>query len=175
MTSPMADVKMIVFDVDGTLTDGGVYYGASGEEHKRFDIADGLGIRLAQCAGIAVAVISGRSSAAVSQRMSGLGVTEVMQGVGNKAVAMADLMRRGGLERHQIAFVGDDINDIPAFELAGVRIAVANAAEPLKARADYVTRARGGSGAGREAIETILREKNAYEDAVAAYLKEIEG
>jgi len=167
----MKDVRLIVFDVDGTLTDGGVYYGPNGEEQKRFHIADGLGFRLAHFGGIQTAVISGRNSEAVKVRMESLGVSDILQGVADKRAAVDSLKAKYGLCDSEVAFAGDDINDLPAFDGAGVRIAVANAAYLLKQRADFVTRASGGSGAAREAIEKILEAQGRLQDAVDAYLK----
>lgn len=173
MSQALGEVDLIAFDVDGTLTDGGLYFGEGGEEHKRFDIADGLGFRLALLAGLRVGIISGRSGGSVTARMKALGVTDVMLGVGDKAQALTALANRFRTPLARVAYVGDDLNDIPAFEIAGVKIAVANAVDEVKMRADYVTVLSGGHGAGREAIEAVLRAGGRYEQAVSAYLKEL--
>lgn len=169
----MNDVRLIVFDVDGTLTDGVVHIDDEGREHKHFHIADGLGFRLAEAVGIKIAIISGRKSRAVEQRMNRLPAEDVLQGVGDKAAALRQLMARHGLAPSQVAFVGDDLNDLLAFDAAGVKIAVANAAPQLKRRANYITERAGGHGAAREAIEAILRAQGRYDEAVSQYLIEI--
>ena len=169
----MKDVRVIVLDVDGTLTDGVVHIDDEGREHKHFHIADGLGFRLAEAAGIKVAIVSGRKSRAVERRMNRLPADDVVQGVGDKAEAIRKMMARHGLEPSQVAFVGDDLNDMLAFDAVGVKIAVANAAPELKRRADYITQRAGGDGAAREAIEAILRAQDRYDEAVAQYLVEI--
>ena len=164
------DVKLIVLDVDGTLTDGTILYSNSGVQAKAFHVADGLGMVMAQAAGLRVAVISGRSSRAVENRLAELNVTDFIQNCGDKAEAMRGLLAKYQLPANEAAYVGDDINDLPAFDVAGVKIAVANAAEALKARADWVTPRSGGQGAVRDAIEEILRRQGRLADAEAAYL-----
>ncbi len=167
----MQNVKLIALDVDGTLTDGTMLYGPDGAHSKAFHIADGLGIVMAQAMGLRVAVISGRSSRAVETRMAELKVTDLVQNCGDKAAALRELLERYGLTPAEAAYVGDDINDLPAFEVAGVKIAVANASDSLKMRADWVTPRPGGHGAVRDAIEEILRRQGRLEDAVAVYVE----
>ncbi len=171
----MKDVKWIVFDVDGTLTDGGLYFGPHGEEHKRFNVVDGLGFRLALSAGLKLAIVSGRKSEQVRNRMEALGVTEIMQGIDNKREALNALKSKHNLADSEIAFVGDDINDIPAFEAVGVKIAVANAVQYVKNRSDYVTQSFGGNGAAREAIEAVLVAQDRLESSMERYIAEITG
>jgi 3-deoxy-D-manno-octulosonate 8-phosphate phosphatase (KDO 8-P phosphatase) len=169
----MNQVKLIVIDVDGTLTDGGIEYDSAGVEHKRFHAADGLGIVMALAAGLRVAVLSGRSSDIVSRRMGELGVTDIIQGSGDKGEKMRHLRETYGLQRDEVAFIGDDLNDLPAFDESGTRIAVEDAADLVRERADFVTARLGGHGAVREAIETILRRQGIYEKAVQSYLEAI--
>lgn len=169
----MKEVRLIVFDIDGTLTDGVVHIDDDGREHKHFHIADGLGFRLAEAAGIKLAIVSGRKSRAVERRMSRLPADDVLQGVGDKASALREIMARHNLNPEQVAYVGDDLNDLLAFEAVGVKIAVANAAPELARQADYITQRAGGDGAGREAIEAILRAQGRYDTAVAQYLLDI--
>lgn len=166
----MDQVKLIVLDVDGTLTDGIVHYDALGNEHKHFHIHDGLGIVMGLCAGLRFAVLSGRPSEAVEKRMRGLGITELFLGIGDKAAKMREIMVTQHLSPQEVAYLGDDLNDLPAFGVAGVRIAVADAAPLLRARADWVTPRGGGRGAVRDAIDYILTVQDRYEEAVAAYL-----
>lgn len=169
----MNEITLIVLDVDGTLTDGGIYYDSTGVEQKRFHVADGLGIAMALAAGLRVAVISGRSSPIVERRMSELGVSELVQGTGDKGFNLRRLRESHGIAREAVAFVGDDINDLSAFAEAGLKIAVADADESLRSCADLITAKRGGDGAVREAIEMVLRRNGIYEAAVAAYLDRV--
>ena len=170
----MINVRTIVIDVDGTLTDGSVIIDAEGQESKRFHIADGLGIRLAQSAGIEIVVLSGRKSGAVVKRMRELKVTRVFQGVANKAEVIEKLKADMEIVNDQVAFIGDDINDLPAFSVVGVKIATGDGASILRDRADYVTKRPGGWGAVREAIEEILRAQDKLGLAVNTYLAEIQ-
>ena len=169
----MKRLKLIVLDVDGTLTDGTIHYDDAGNEHKHFHVSDGLGIVMAQSVGLRVAIISGRKSAAVEKRMAELKVTDLVQGTGDKAAKLRELMDAYGLEADEVAFMGDDLNDLPAFDVAGVRIAVADAHEMVRSMADYVTIRPGGHGAVREAIEEILKQQGRFESAVTAYLSSI--
>ena len=169
----MQNVKLIVLDVDGTLTDGTLLYSDGGGHSKAFHVADGLGIVMAQAVGIRVAVLSGRTSRVVETRMAELGIEDVIQNCGDKAQVLNELLEKYHLRAKEAAYVGDDINDLPAFEAVGVKIAVANASEYLKARADWVTPRAGGAGAVRDAIEEILRRQGRLDEAVAAYLARI--
>ncbi len=166
----MQEVKLIVLDVDGTLTDGSIVFGEAGEQGKTFHVADGLGIVMAKSVGMRIAVLSGRRSVAVERRMSELGVSEVMQGVADKGARLRALMDRLRLRPPEVAFVGDDINDLPAFNVVGVKIAVADAAQIVRERADYVTPRGGGRGGVRDAIDEILRRQGRFDEAVQAYL-----
>lgn len=166
----MERVKLIVLDVDGTLTDGTLIYGDNGERAKAFHVADGLGIVMARSVGLQIAVLSGRNSAALHLRMTELGVTDVVQGSSEKGDVLRSMMVREGLEPSEVAFVGDDINDLPAFDVVGVKIAVADAADMVRRRADYVTPRGGGRGGVRDAIDEILRRQGRTDEAVRAYL-----
>jgi 3-deoxy-D-manno-octulosonate 8-phosphate phosphatase (KDO 8-P phosphatase) len=167
----MKHIRLIVFDVDGTLTAGQVLLDSNGAEEKEFSILDGLGFRLAEAAGITVAIISGRSSNSVKRRMATIPAEHVILNCGDKAAAMQDLQIRVGVICEETAFVGDDLNDLSAFTFAGTKIAVANAVPQLKRQACYITSRSGGAGAGREAIEWILRRQNAYNESVNKYLQ----
>lgn len=160
-------------DVDGVLTDGGIILGSGDLEAKRFHIADGLGIRLLIHAGIRVAWISGRQSDAVRKRAAELGVTDLFEESGNKSAALAQLIANYGLTQANIAYVGDDLNDLPAFSLAGVKFAPANAVAEIKALAEFVTEKPGGDGAVREVCDVILKAQGKWNDAVTAYLSEL--
>ena len=155
-------VRLLVLDVDGVLTDGGLFYGPSGEELKRFDVQDGLAMVAARRAGLAIAVISGRASAAVSRRLSELGVEEVHQGVEDKGAALDALATRLGIRRAEIAAMGDDLGDLAMLREAGVILAPRNAAPEVRALAHWVAPRGGGEGAVRDAIELLLRAREAW-------------
>jgi 3-deoxy-D-manno-octulosonate 8-phosphate phosphatase (KDO 8-P phosphatase) len=151
-----ADVKFVGFDVDGVFTDGRFYLSDEGVESKSFNTQDGYGIRQLLDAGLAVAVISGRQSAAVDKRMAELGVPHVIQGCKNKVAAFDELVARLGIAVDQTVFVGDDIPDLPLLRHAGFSVAVANAVTAVKSECDHVTEASGGAGAVREVCEFVL-------------------
>ena len=165
-----AQVKMMIFDVDGVLTDGGLMFGPDGEALKRFNVLDGLGIKLLQQAGIITAIISARTSAIVSRRASDLGITHVYQGVHNKNVAFAALLADTNLTAEVCGFIGDDIIDLPILSRAGLAVSVPNGHPEVRARVHYVTQAGGGYGAVREVGDLILRAQGKYEAALAPYL-----
>ncbi|MET0986652.1 MAG: HAD hydrolase family protein [Steroidobacteraceae bacterium] len=151
-----ADVRLLILDVDGVLTDGRLHFSARGEELKTFHVRDGSGIKELMRAGVQVAVISGRDSKAVERRMSELGVTWVRQGIADKRAALQELLDILGLGPQAVAVVGDDTPDLPMFELARFAIAVADAHSSARAAAHHVTRAPGGRGAVREVCDLIL-------------------
>lgn len=155
----LANIKLVAFDVDGVFTDGRFYLSNDGIESKTFSTQDGYGIRCLLDAGIAVAVISGRKSAAVEQRMQELGVQHVVQGCSDKIAAFDAITAELNISDAETAYVGDDIPDLPLLEKVTVSIAVANAVTELHERCDYVTRARGGYGAVREVCDLVLRAK----------------
>ncbi len=164
MTAPprAARIRLLILDVDGVLTDGGLVYGPSGEETKRFHVHDGLALVAARKAGLQVAVLSSRASAAVTRRMAELGVTEVHQGVSDKAPALESLCERLGVKAGEVAMMGDDLPDLAAMARAGLALAPANAVAEVKRAADWVARRRGGEGAVREAVEMLLKARRAW-------------
>ena len=147
---------MVAFDVDGVFTDGRFYLSNDGVESKSFNTQDGFGIRQLINAGIQVAVISGRKSAAVEQRMAELGVNHVVQGCRDKVAALDDICASQQLTTNQCAFVGDDVPDLPLLNAVGFSIAVANAVPEVREQCDYTTTASGGFGAVREVCELVL-------------------
>ena len=149
-------LRLAIFDVDGVMTDGTLYIGASGESFKAFNILDGLGVKRLQESGVAAAIISGRSSEAVARRARELSIAHVVQGSEDKVAAFEELRGRLGLEAGACAFVGDDLPDLPVMRRCGLAVAVANAVEAVKAEAHYVTRAHGGRGAVREFCELVI-------------------
>jgi 3-deoxy-D-manno-octulosonate 8-phosphate phosphatase (KDO 8-P phosphatase) len=148
---------LLLLDVDGVLTDGGIAFVGASEEMKRFHSQDGLGISLARQRGLQVGVISGRVSQAVQRRAHELKIDPLYQGISDKLQVLQDLLDKQDLSPTQVAYIGDDLPDIPVMQQVGIPIAVHNARPAVKRCALYVTRASGGEGAVREAIEWILR------------------
>jgi 3-deoxy-D-manno-octulosonate 8-phosphate phosphatase (KDO 8-P phosphatase) len=152
-------IKLLLLDVDGVLTDGRLYFGTSGEELKVFHVRDGYGLKLWHDAGFRSGIISGRDSDIVSQRASKLGMHFVYQGNDDKLSALAEIATEARVSADEIAFVGDDLLDIPVFEKVGLAVAVADAIEAVKRAAHYVTKIGGGRGAVREVIDMLLALK----------------
>jgi len=169
----LAKIKALVIDADGVLTDGGILFPEVGQAVVRFHIQDGLGIVLARRVGLEVAVLSGRSRIALARRAEELGMTEVIQGVHNKVQALRALAARRRWALLEIAYMGDDLNDLPAMEIVGAALAVANAVEEVKRAAHWVAGKSGGEGAVREAIEVILSAQGRWEEAVRGYLEHL--
>ena len=155
-------IRLLVLDVDGVLTDGRLYFSPRGEELKCFDVRDGYGLKSVQRAGITVAVISGRRSAAVEARARELGIEHVHQGIEDKRAVFGDLLERLGLEPTAAACVGDDAPDVPLLEAAGLAIAVADAHDCARAAAEYVTRRDGGRGAVREVCDLLVAARGGH-------------
>jgi len=157
-----AKVKLILLDVDGVLTDGGIIIDDRGVEAKRFDVRDGQGIALLIICGIKVGFITGRHSNIVRRRAKELGVTIVYQGVKDKGQIYDRIKRNTGLKDKEIAYVGDDIYDLPILQKAGFAITVRDGWPGLKTRVDYVTKRKGGKGAVREVSELVLTAQNRW-------------
>lgn len=170
MTTSLSQVKLLVLDVDGVLTDGRIIYTDSGEQIKQFTSRDGLGLRLLMDNGILVGIITGRISGALTHRCRNLGIDLIFDGIYNKAEALDRMARKTGIDPSAMAFMGDDLIDLPAMARAGVAIAVADAVDEVKARADIVTRASGGHGAVREICDAILKAAGLWENALKPFL-----
>ena len=164
-----AEIKLLIMDVDGVLTDGGIVIHSDGTESKRFHVIDGHRIKMAQRAGIETAIISGRETPATTLRAEQLGITHVIQGALEKLPAFEELLDKLNLKPQEVSCVGDDLMDIPLVKRAGLGVAVANAAEELKHVADYITRRPGGSGAVAEVIESILKKSQRWEPLMQRY------
>jgi 3-deoxy-D-manno-octulosonate 8-phosphate phosphatase (KDO 8-P phosphatase) len=162
MKKRLAAIRLLILDVDGTLTEGTVWLGAS-DDIKGFNIADGLGITLLKMAGIEVAIITGRRSGAVTRRAKELGITHVFQQVGDKGQCVEILKRRLNLDQAAVASMGDDLPDLMVFSRCGLNAAVADAAPELQAAADLVTSKAGGRGAARELAELILKARGEWD------------
>jgi len=163
-------VRIMIFDVDGVLTDGRMQFSADGEVMKSFFVHDGLGIQLLQKMGIATAIISARLTPIVNKRAADLGITYVYQGNHDKRITFAQLLADTGMAAQECGFMGDDIIDLPLFSKVGFAVSVPNGHPEAISRADYVTKASGGLGAVREICDFILRAQNRYDAALAPYL-----
>jgi YrbI family 3-deoxy-D-manno-octulosonate 8-phosphate phosphatase len=155
------NVRLLCLDVDGVLTDAGMYYGPDGEVLKKFNTRDGHGLARVRDAGVAVAIVSREDSAIVHARAAKLRIDEVFSGVSDKRAVVDELCARHGLTLDQVAFVGDDLPDLAALECVGLACAVADAVEAVKAVAHYVTERRGGDGAVREVCELLIAARQA--------------
>jgi 3-deoxy-D-manno-octulosonate 8-phosphate phosphatase (KDO 8-P phosphatase) len=167
-------VRLILMDVDGVLTDGRIAYvpnGSGFEEVKSFDVADGAGIVLAHEVGLVTGVISGRDAAIVVHRAKELGIEEVHLGIRDKAAVLEKIVSARSISPDEIAFIGDEVVDLPVMRRVGFPVAVANASEDVKPHAAYVTAARGGRGAVRETIEVILKAQGKWDGLVNEFLK----
>ena len=164
-------IKLIIFDVDGVLTAGHIIFGQDGEALKAFHCQDGMGISLAHKAGLKTAIITGRESQIVHRRATELRIGDIHQGAADKVIALHSLMQKHCLTFEQIAYVGDDINDLPVMVQVGLPCAVANAVPEVKAVAKYIAIRQGGNGAVRDIIEYILKSQNAWENMIAEYMQ----
>lgn len=149
-------VRLILMDVDGVLTDGGIVLGPDGFEIKRFDVQDGMGLTLAREAGLCTGIITGRRSAAVERRARELAMDEVHQGCGLKEEVLDEILRNRGIDAAEVAFIGDDVQDIPVLRRVGLPVCVANGTAAARREAKYVTKRAGGHGAVREVIDLVL-------------------
>lgn len=165
------DIKLLILDVDGVLTDGSIILDNEGNEYKSFHVRDGHGIRMLIRAGLLVALITGRHSKVVERRAHELGITEVYQKCFNKKVAYKALIRKYGLSDKEIAYVGDDIVDAPIMERVGLPVCVADSVEDLKKFSLLVTKNRGGRGAVREVADVILKAKGLWQGMFDEYFK----
>jgi len=162
-------VRMIIFDVDGVLTDGSLFYDDRGEEYKAFNSRDGHGIKMLRASGVDTGIITGRTSNIVLHRARNLGIDHIFQGADDKLAAYGELLARVGLEPKQIAYMGDDVVDLPVMNRCGLAITVPDAPEEVKARCQLVTRAQAGRGAAREACELIMRAQGTWATQLALY------
>jgi len=165
-----ARIKLLLMDCDGVLTDGRIWIFENGEEQKGFHTRDGLGIDVLHRAGLRSGIISGRSSSAVDRRARGLGMSFVLQGREDKLKAFNETLAHAGVTNVEVAYVGDDVNDIPLMLASGLGVAVADAAAETRAHAHYVTNAAGGFGAVREVIELILKSQGRWDALIKDYL-----
>ncbi len=173
MSYDIQKVKMIISDVDGVWTDGAIYKGKNGIELKRFCVTDGAGVAMVRAAGIELALISGRKSAATAERAAELKIDDVYNGTLNKIPPYQALKEKYNLADDEIAYIGDDMIDIPVMELVGVPIATENASLVCKSIAIHVTEKPGGHGAFREAVEWILSEQGRLDEVLIALREKV--
>lgn len=163
-------IRLAIFDVDGVLTDGRLYFLTDGSEFKTFNTLDGHGIKMLINSGVRTAIISGRQTPVVERRAANLGIQHLYQGREDKIVVVEELLEQLGLTYNEVAYLGDDLPDLPVIRRAGLGMAVANAAPFVREHAHGVTRARGGEGAAREFCELIMQAQGTLEAALSAYL-----
>jgi 3-deoxy-D-manno-octulosonate 8-phosphate phosphatase (KDO 8-P phosphatase) len=163
------ELRWVLSDVDGVLTDGRLYYGKSGEDLKVFDVKDGLAVAMARRVGLQVGILTARRSAALEQRARELGLEEVITGRRDKGAAFDELLARRDVEARQVAYLGDDLTDLPVLERAGLSLAPADAAAEVRQRVHVTLATAGGRGALRETMETLLRARGQWQEVVASF------
>jgi 3-deoxy-D-manno-octulosonate 8-phosphate phosphatase (KDO 8-P phosphatase) len=168
-------IKLLLLDVDGVMTDGGIILGGGTIEIKRFHVQDGLGITLARQAGLQVGILTSRSSEVVERRARELGIEEVSQGCPRKLEGYHRILEKYGLRDGEVAYIGDDLPDLPVLRRVGLAFAVANAVPEVKRQADYVTRKTGGEGAVREVVEFLLNLMEKREEVINRFLRDQAG
>lgn len=172
--SPLSErasrIKILLMDCDGVLTDGRIWLLSEGGDQKAFNTRDGLGLELFHHAGFRSGIISGRSSSAAERRARELGMAFVYLGCSSKLMAFEQMLATAGVSSDEVAFIGDDLNDIPVMLRCGLGVAVADAVAEAIEKAHYVTRARGGRGAVREVVELILKEQNCWSQLMERFL-----
>lgn len=171
MQQAMAKIRLLLLDVDGILTDGRIQYDERGGEIKSFDVKDGHGLKLLQRAGIQVGIITGRSSSIVQRRACELGIEILYQNAKDKLLPYAEILRLHGFEEEQIAYMGDDLVDLPILMRVGFSATVADAVTEVQERVDYVASKSGGRGAVREVCDMLLKQTGGWEAVTDRYFK----
>ena len=166
-----AQIKLVIFDVDGVLTDGSLFLGDDGLEYKAFNSRDGHGLKMLQQSGVTVAIITGRTSKVVEYRMQSLGIEHVYQGQLDKRIAFAELLEKLNLTADEVAYVGDDVVDLPVMSKVGLAIAVQDAHSMVLKHAHWQTPSCGGRGAGRDVCEMLMEARGVLQDKLASYLR----
>ena len=164
-----AGIKLVIFDVDGVLTDGSLFLGDDGQEYKAFHSKDGLGMKMLQSTGIEIGIITARSSRVVSTRMESLGIRHVYQGKLKKITAFEDLKQKLMLQNEQIAFVGDDVVDLPIMRQVGLAVCVQDGHRLVKRHAHWETPSPGGRGAAREVCELVMEAQGTLQSTLESY------
>ena len=163
-------IRLIAFDVDGIMTDGGLYLSDSGEEFKRFNSLDGHGLKMLRASGVEPAIITGRTSRCVELRAKNLGIAHLYQGVENKLAAMQDLLGKLGITLDAAAFMGDDVVDLPVMRRVALAVSVPEAPQIVRSLSHYATQRQGGHGAVREVCELLMSSQNTLDAQLAPYL-----
>lgn len=163
----MKMIKLIVMDVDGTLTDGGIYYSESGSEIKNFNSKDAAGILACQAIGIDCMILTGRTGKAVERRAEDLHIKYVYQGITDKMAFLLDFLKEHKMDLQDVFYIGDDLNDIKCMNIAGVAGCPADASPEILLRADYIASHNGGHGAVRDVLFSYLKDNNLYDDAIS--------
>ncbi len=164
-------IKLLICDVDGVLTDGRIIYANDGAELKAFDVKDGHGVKLLMRTGVDVAIVTARSSNVVEIRAQDLGIETVYQGVKDKSTALESILRATNLDAAELAYIGDDLVDLPVMRRVGFSATVADAVREVREAADYVAMRPGGRGAVREVCELVMRVQNSWDKVVERYFK----
>jgi 3-deoxy-D-manno-octulosonate 8-phosphate phosphatase (KDO 8-P phosphatase) len=164
-------IRLVIFDVDGVLTDGSLYLGDDGQEYKAFNSRDGHGMKMLQQSGVEIGIITGRTSNVVATRMAGLGIKHLYQGQEEKLPAFEDLLKKLSLSAEQVAYVGDDVIDLPILIRAGLAIAVQDAHQLVKQHSHWTTPNPGGRAAARDVCELIMQAQGTLEDQLHHYLQ----
>lgn len=162
----MSDITLLVIDVDGTMTDAGIYYDENGNELKKFCTKDAAGFFVAHKVGIKIMVLTGRECAATTRRMNEMKVDYLCQNIKDKVSYLNGFIEEHGLNASQIGYIGDDLNDLPAMQMVGYVACPADSCVEVKNIANYISTVKGGYGAVRDIIEHLLRESNEWEDAI---------
>ena len=170
MNEKAKPIRLAIFDVDGVLTDGKLVYGPNGIEYKEFHVHDGQGMKYLQKSGVELAIITACTSPIVAKRMKDLGINHIYQGVHDKLSSFEELKLKLALTNEQIAYIGDDLPDLPIITRVGLGMTVANAPEIMRQHAPWTTKAKGGRGAAREFCEIIMRAQGTYEPLIQAHL-----
>src|SRR3990167_6294829 len=169
LTKKAKQIRLVIFDVDGVLSTGALFYGVNNTEFKSFNVQDGVGMRMLQKAGIPIAIITARESEIVTRRMQDLDVKYVYQKQLDKVIAYEDIKQKLNLSDKQIAYVGDDLPDLPIMCRVGLAVTVANAPKIMQRYAHWITKAKGGKGAAREVCDFILKVQGFYQPLVDSY------
>ncbi|MGH1472410.1 MAG: KdsC family phosphatase [Cellvibrionaceae bacterium] len=170
LTKKATKIQLLLLDVDGVLTDGKLYFSNSNDEYKAFNILDGHGIKMLQENGVMVGIVTGRESNIVSKRAADLGIKVVIQGSPDKQVSVQDIAKKHNIDLDNIAFMGDDYPDLPAMNIVGLSLSVANAHRAVAARVDWQSKKNGGEGAVREACDLLMQAQGKYDSALQKYL-----
>ena len=169
MQDKLKKIKLFISDVDGVFTDGSFFINGELGEFKKFNALDGLGVKLLQNAGIPVVVISGRHSQATTERMTKLGVEDILQGEVSKSVAYEKMKEKYNVTNEEVSYIGDDVIDLPILRKAGFAVAVPNSVYEARKSAHYITEKKGGDGAVREVADMILKAQNKYSTALEKF------